>query len=141
MHPTLGLGALLILLGLSAPARADQCAWNPSRRLAIAAARQLAATHHIQHFCAPCGDAVGVVAPVERVTTRVERASGRRYHVVVVNGEDVDLAYVYLPETPTTWRNVGLAVGCGASDVPAVISSPPQPPSPSTSADANGVSG
>lgn len=143
MRLTLPFAALLVALTAPAPALADQCAWNTSRHVAKTGARTIASTHHLQHFCAPCGDVEGTVEQVQSATTRVERSSGRRYHVVVVNGEDVDLAYVYVPDGPDAWRNVGLTAGCGARDVPAILPSPsrPQPPSPSTSASENGTSG
>jgi hypothetical protein len=141
---TVALLLCTLALAVGQPARADQCAWNTARRVVTRAERLVAETHHLVHLCAPCGETQGIIAPIETVRTRVERALGRRFHVLVVNGEDVDLAYVYVPAGPHRWENLGLRVGCGATDVPPTYdeaSSGDQPPSPSTSDSANGVSG
>lgn len=104
------LGALL---ASAAPARADQCAINPTSVVDQAAALvKLGST--VLELCEPCGD----VTPGQPVVVRsVSARDGKLF----VNGAVSDLAYLFLRTSPDELVNVGLRAGCGASDVSEAI--------------------
>jgi hypothetical protein len=125
------LGALL---ASAAPARADQCAINPTS-ITDRAAALVKLGSAVLEFCEPCGDVTpGNAFVVRSVFVR----DGKLF----VNGAVSDLAYLFLRTGPDELVNVGMRAGCGASDVSEAIrggkptgplkarSSPPPPPSP-----------
>lgn len=85
----------------------------------------------IQSYCAPCGDrraqAVAVhEIGIERVWdegsgAKVYMASdGRSFWKVVVNGDYVDLAYVYV-RNGQAWENLAMRIGLQPSEVPRAL--------------------
>jgi hypothetical protein len=106
----LTLGALL---ALAPPARADQCAKNPTPVADRAAALVQKGATAVE-YCEPCGD----VAPSKPFT--VQSVSVRDGELLV-NGAVADLAYLFLRTGPDELVNVGLRTGCGASDVSEAI--------------------
>lgn len=86
----LALGALL------SPAPAADQAYVVPLATAKAAASLLRLSDTAVAFCAPCGDAAPRPVPV--VTVGIDPWEGDPTQwVVVLNGEGVDLAYLYLP--------------------------------------------
>lgn len=104
----------LVML-LSIPALADQCAWVKKAQAVRAAA--LLKERRVVEWCEPCGDAHPVKTAVQTVrTVTVERTNDPAFHEVFVNGKPVDLAYLFV-ELRGAFRNVAGEVGCPAHDV------------------------
>ncbi len=93
-------------------ARADPCMVVDADTAAAAAKLLKDAT--VVTYCAPCSNATPS-APKARPT--VERAA----HAVKLDGTEIDLAYTYVQTGKSTFTNVGLMVGCGATRVPGFI--------------------
>jgi hypothetical protein len=106
--------ATVLFIAVESLAAADQFAWV-SRAEAERAAEMLSPGVTIRHFCAPCGDEdwrPETVHSVEMVSTGSDD-----YHEVLVNGEGIDLAYVYLP-VEGEYANLAITLGLEASGVP-----------------------
>jgi hypothetical protein len=101
------------LVASASPARADQCAKNPTPVADRAAALVQKGATAVE-YCEPCGD----VAPSKPFT--VQSVSVRDGELLV-NGAVADLAYLFLRTGPDELVNVGLRTGCGASDVSEAI--------------------
>ena len=97
-------------------ASADQAAWI-SRSDAAKALRVLADAGEVIHYCAPCGDAAARREAVESIgLARVEGQT--EYWEVQVNGEGVDLAYLYFLHKGKRWKNAAMDASIKVSDVP-----------------------
>ncbi len=73
----------------------------------------------LKSYCAPCSD-----QSVEPIVVKSVRVSGfGDGYEVSVNGEAVDLAYVYFP-VDGKWRNVAVALKVPVEDVPEFIQAP-----------------
>jgi hypothetical protein len=130
MPVRLSLSCLLLLGALLAPAsaRADQLEWNTLAD-AKAALQVVEKVRVVRHFCRPCGETVSTPARVESVeisevpggTERDGWGRDVQYWEVLVNGEAVDLAYVYVPHGGR-WLNLAILLDIGASDVPTTLS-------------------
>lgn len=99
-------------------AQADQCQ-QVSTEQANKAATLLPASAKFLVYCPPCGDkalsswqTVGEVAVV---------GSGTAPREVRINGNAVDLAYVFYAATDGKAHNLALAAGCNAIGVPAAL--------------------
>ena len=132
MATRIPLRLAVALLALSpAIASADQFAYLDIRQ-AMAALDALDRTpREVRAFCAPCGDAQAAAIEVRDLgIARVwdDRGSarpyadgdGRTYWEVEINGEGIDLAYVYV-RTPAGWENLALTLGLDATDVPRTL--------------------
>ena len=108
------LGAWMLVLLAAGAAVADQQAWV-ARSDAEVAAAMIPVNGLIRHYCAPCGD----TSWKEEVVRSVEIASTSvgNYWEVLVNGDGIDLAYVYV-ETDGGWRNLAIMLNLEVSDVP-----------------------
>jgi len=96
-------------------AYADQAAYITQAQAEKAAAFLKDKTQ-IRHYCAPCddkGDRVEVVASVEAAT-----AGYQQYWEVKVNGEGIDLAYVYFETKDGKWKNLAKELHIKVKDVP-----------------------
>ncbi|MGE5184759.1 MAG: hypothetical protein ACM31C_21955 [Acidobacteriota bacterium] len=105
---------LLALTFVCAPAlaRADPCMVVDADTAAAAAKLLKDAT--VVTYCAPCSDA----APsASKIRPKVELAA----RSVKLDGTEIDLAYTYVQTGKSTFTNVGLMVGCGATRVPGFI--------------------
>lgn len=101
---------LLVAAGVSG----DQQAWV-GRADAEVAASIMPAEGLIRHFCAPCGDTSW---RDERVlTVEVAPTGSGDYWEVLVNGNGIDLAYVYVA-TDGGWRNLARMLDLEVTDVP-----------------------
>lgn len=132
------------LLASATPARADQCAKNPTS-VADQAAALVKKGATVVEFCEPCGD----VAPSKPFTVQ---SVSVRDGALLVNGAVTDLAYLFLQTGLDEFANVGVRTWCGASKVSEAIRSgkptgpmtrpspqppvrfPPPPPTPRATA-------
>jgi hypothetical protein len=100
------------------PALADQLAWIPVEGefedLYKSAKSFLEAGKPIYSYCAPCKDKV---ARKEVVATVVETTPAKGYKALKVNGKQIDLAYIYVPQGK---RLVNLASAAGFKGVEGV---------------------
>ena len=102
---------LALVTALSArAAHADQCQWLDDRAIAKRAVRQIVNHPDYVEFCEPCGDA----APGEpRRANRVDlRALDRHAVELTIDGESVDLAYIYVKVSNRQFRNLAMLAGC-----------------------------
>lgn len=124
--------AIALLALLPAVASADQFAYLDIRQAVAALDALDHAPRTVQAFCAPCGDARATVVAVHDLgIARVwdDRGSarpyadgeGRTYWEIELDGEGIDLAYVYL-QTPAGWENLALMLGLEATGVPRTLS-------------------
>jgi hypothetical protein len=122
--------ALLALLPFAASA--DQFAYLDLKQAMAALDALDHAPRTLQAFCAPCGDAQATVIAVHDLgIARVwdDRGSprpyvdgdGRTFWEIELDGEGIDLAYVYL-QTPAGWENLALMLGLEATGVPRTLS-------------------
>lgn len=106
---------LVLSLMMSLSALADQAAYV-TKAQAEKAAAFLKDKKQIRHFCAPCdekGDKTEDVAEVSAAPADYEN-----YWEVKVNGEGVDLAYVYFKTKDGKWKNVAKELDIKVKDVP-----------------------
>ena len=103
------------IAAFSIAAYADQAAYI-TRTQAEKAAAFLKDQTQIRHYCAPCdekGDRVEHISTVEAVD-----ANYRGYWEVKVNGEGIDLAYVYFRTKDGKWKNLAKEMDVKVRDVP-----------------------
>ncbi len=106
----------LVLLFVSALARADQCELVDAD-VGQRAATAIAGSHaRVLSYCAPCGDPLPAIGAAH-TPHDVRYVAGS----VVIDGASVDLAYTYLEVAPNVFENVALRTGCSAFDVPEVL--------------------
>jgi len=105
--------AMLTAVITAAPAglaHADQCQWLDDPAIATRAARELERQPDVVAFCEPCGDlAPGAPSPARTVMIQPQRD-----HAVslTVNGDSVDLAYLYVKTSEHQYRNLAALAGC-----------------------------
>ncbi|MEO7735196.1 MAG: hypothetical protein ABIY55_29850, partial [Kofleriaceae bacterium] len=105
--------AIIAVIAVAAPAglaRADQCQWLDDPAIATRAQRELARHPDVIAFCEPCGD----LAPGAPDTARSAVVQPLRDHAVslVINGDSVDLAYLYVKTSEHQYRNLAALAGC-----------------------------
>lgn len=107
----------LVLAFAALTAHADQAEWV-SKPIAEAAERALDLGVEIRHFCPLCGDkAYRREVVVDKFTSEVDAPDKFSLYV---NGNPVDLAYVYF-EKDGKWSNLAMAVGATVDSVPDVL--------------------
>ena len=114
MKPKLTLFAILLAF-FTTTVFADQAAYI-TRAQAEKAAAFLKDKGEIRHYCAPCddkGDRTDAIATVEAVD-----AGYQNYWEVKVNGEGIDLAYVYFKTKKGKWKNLAKELDVKVRDVP-----------------------
>jgi len=123
--------AVALLASLPVIASADQFAYLNLGQ-AVAALDMLDhAPRQVQAYCAPCGDARATAIAVRDLgIARIwddggsarpyADGDGRTFWEIELNGEGIDLAYVYV-RTPGGWENLALALGLDASGVPRML--------------------
>ena len=107
------LSTAIVLLSIAV--YADQAAYITQAQAEKAAAF-LKDKKQIRHYCAPCddkGDRVEEISTVEAVP-----AGYQQYWEVKVNGEGVDLAYVYFLNKDGKWKNLAKELDIKVKDVP-----------------------
>ncbi len=102
----------------SITAMADQCQLV-SRAEAERALLLIKPGSVVSKFCEVCGDTKPTST---EVVYSVSAAITEGASVVSVNGESVDLAYLYLKVAPNKKVNVALAIGCETLDASTVSS-------------------
>ena len=126
---TRGAGAGVMAVGAAglAPseARADQCQVVTEAQAAAAVAR-LNASRIFMRLCEPCGEHLGDHRP-EIVRAAVAVPDGDGNSRVMVNGAEIDLAYIYIRTGATTLTNLARVSGCETQSVSPSISLPPAP--------------
>lgn len=106
---------ILLLLALPLVALADQAAWI-TKEQAKKTVVLLKNKKQIKHYCAPCEDKTVRTEDVE--TVAAEHASDENYWEVKINGEAVDLAYLYFQTKDGKWKNVAKELDIDVEDVP-----------------------
>lgn len=107
---------ILLSIILTVSAFADQAAYVTQKQAEKVAAF-LKDKKEIRHYCAPCddnGDKTEAIATVDAVVADASKG----YWEVKVNGEGVDLAYVYFKTKSGKWKNLAKEIGVKVSDVP-----------------------
>lgn len=115
MKPKIIIFAILTFALFTANALADQAAYI-TKAQADKAAAFLKDKPEIRHYCAPCddkGDRVEAVSSVEAA-----EAGYQNYWEVKVNGQGIDLAYVYYKTKGGKWKNVAKELNVKVHDVP-----------------------
>ena len=95
---------------------ADQAAYI-TKAQAEKAAAFLKDKKQIRHYCAPCddkGDKVEDISTVEAVAVK----ESQPHWEVKVNGEGIDLAYVYFQDKKGKWKNLAKEMKVKVDDVP-----------------------
>lgn len=116
---------IAVLLVLAAPAHADQYAYVTVGQ-ATRAMDAIATSPVVQSFCAPCDEARS--RPIQVRSIEIGRiweggsavpyeSGGRSFWEVIVNGEGVDLAYLYI-RRGDRWENLALALDLDVVKVP-----------------------
>lgn len=135
MKPALALPCLALLFATPLAARADQFAYLDIKQ-AVAALRVLDdGQPEIRKFCAPCNDQVATPVAVDDIgIDRVWHWDGGAkvytddnpagYWEVVVNGDGIDLAYIYVRRQDGRWENLAMRIGLEPSDVPRNLPDP-----------------
>jgi hypothetical protein len=109
----------IILTLFAITALADQAAYI-TKEQAQKAAAFLKNKKQIRHYCAPCddkGDKVEDISTVEAVAVE----SSKPYWEVKVNGEGIDLAYVYFQDKKGKWKNLAKEMKVKVDDVPKTL--------------------
>jgi hypothetical protein len=104
-----------LLLAAPAVAHADQCQWIDDPAIATRAVRELTSHPEIIAFCEPCGD-VAPGAPRTAASVTIQRVDDRAVELVV-NGDSVDLAYLYVKTSARQYRNLAALAGCPTTGV------------------------
>jgi hypothetical protein len=103
-------GNIAVLLAISSAAFADQCAYV-SQEVAQRAVEVLSVKKKVADFCEPCGNTVpNRVYKIKEVVAAP--ADYEDYWKVLINGEEVDLAYLYVKTGLVTFKNAGMLAGC-----------------------------
>jgi hypothetical protein len=124
--------ATLALLPLAAGA--DQFAYLDLEQAMAALDALDRAPREVQAYCAPCGDAQATAIAVRdlgiarvwddgRSARPYADGDGRTFWEIELNGEGIDLAYVYV-RTPAGWVNLALQLDLAATGVPKAL--PPE---------------
>lgn len=123
MRPATVLATIALAIAIPVTALADQYAWN-DRDVAVKGAAVLKQGLRVIHYCEPCKGGHRDKPVTIATKTKVRRAhSTEPYYEVVVDGQAVDLAYVFVERTPgsNTFDNVATVLGLGTYKVSAQL--------------------
>jgi len=112
------IGCLFALVSVSV--FADQAAWI-DKKSADKAGKMIRPGMVLRKFCAPCGNSMWSEVKADKVETKPRDKS---HYEVEVNGEGIDLAYMYIPEKGK-WKNLAMLVGLKVSGVPRILTENP----------------
>ena len=107
--------ASLVIAIFAVAAYADQAAYI-TKAQAEKAATFLTGKMQIRHYCAPCDDKGDRVEDIKDVVAAP--AGYQEYWEVKVNGEGIDLAYIYFQTEDGRWKNLAKELDVKVSDVP-----------------------
>ena len=130
----------LALVGLRA--QADQCAWmdgsdgKSGQNYVVKSAKKLLdRDSEYINYCAPCGNGgPSKIIKAENVAIGFAKMGNATYdgtngeaafRKVSIQGEDVDLAYIYVRTGSRVFTNLALLVGCPAKEVPPALYTAP----------------
>lgn len=108
------------LAGMALPALADQCAWI-SKEQVTHAFDLLRPGMMVVEFCEPCGDPRPGARFLVEKTEIVHQEN--QYYTLLLNGKEVDLAYLYVKASDGTFHNMASLAGCQAEGVTDVFPS------------------
>ncbi len=107
---------VLTSLGLlPAAAYADQCAWT-ARGPAESALAKVHTGDELLKYCEPCGNDKPTPVTVRSVKVQAVKEDPS-YFELAINGVGEDTAYLFAKSVGDHWYNLGLAAGCGATQV------------------------
>ena len=107
-------------LWLAQAAYADQCSYV-TKPQAIAAFNNLELGQTIYEFCELCGDRTP--QPVQVTSLAVSNTPGAGYWQVLVNNQNIDLAYTYIPYNDKHQKvNLALVANCPADGFTPLLS-------------------
>ena len=109
------VASLLLVSIMSIAALADQAAYI-TKAQAEKAAAFLKDKKQIRHYCAPCDDKGDRTEDITSVGAAP--AGYQDFWEVKVNGEGIDLAYVYFQEKDGKWKNLAKELDVKVKDVP-----------------------
>src|SRR5690606_36509804 len=109
------LAGVVMTAFLAVAAFADQAIYI-SQKDAVKAAAFLKTKTKITHFCAPCNG--GVREEQDIVSVEAGPVNYEDYWGVKVNGENVDLAYVYFQTKKGKRKNLAMEMKIKVTDVP-----------------------
>lgn len=112
-------GFLFVFFPLSVIA--DQCAWV-EKDVAEKADALLKQQSTFLSYCEPCGEKKPTEIEVDSVSVQQPTGAGD-YYEVLINDENVDLAYTYIKQGEA-YHNLAILTGCVASSVSRVINYP-----------------
>lgn len=107
--------ALILILMFALTAFADQAAYI-TKDQAERAVALLKDKGQIKNHCAPCDDKSITTQDIE--TIEAAPTGYEDYWEVKVNGEGIDLAYVYFLEKNDKWKNVAMKLKIDVDGVP-----------------------
>ncbi len=110
--------AMFLLLISVVAAFADQAAYV-TKEQAERAVTLLKTQKQIKHFCNPCDDKSVRVEDIQ--TVEAAPTGYQNTWEVKVNGEGIDLAYVYFLVKKDKWKNVAKELHIEVNDVPKVL--------------------
>ena len=108
----------LVAAFLVVTALADQAAWITQAQAEKAAAF-LKDKKEIRHYCAPCNDKGDKVEAID--TVDAAKVKDENYWEVRINGEGIDLAYVYFKTKDGKWKNLAKELDIKVKDVPKIL--------------------
>ena len=110
---------------LSVPVLADQCSYI-SKEQGIAAISRLNIGQTISQLCEPCGEAIPQITTITNLS--LEKVDYEDFWQVVVNGEGIDLAYVFVDSgIDKNFANLAAIANCPATEVSPVLPTDLQP--------------
>lgn len=112
------LSTFFVILLLTIAAFADQAAYI-TKAEAEKAVALLKDKQQIKHFCNPCDDKeikLETIDSIEAVPTGYQGT-----WEVKINGEGIDLAYVYFETKKGEWKNVARELKISVEDVPTFL--------------------
>ena len=138
MKTLLSSFVVTLVLTVSSLAAADQCQWTTAQQAEDAARLLSLFPGQYIDYCEPCGGEKAFV-PFERVT--VESTGYEDYFTVKVNGQEIDLAYVFVRTGKSTFANLSKLVGCPSQDVSSFITAEVAADEPASEDKADSISG
>lgn len=119
MKKNLFLLTVSSLLFFSFPALADQCAYI-TKKQALMAISRLNLEDTIYLYCEPCGEKYP--QPLVIKSLSMETVNYQDYWQITVNGQGIDLAYVFITsEVEQNWVNLAVVSACPASGISPVL--------------------
>jgi hypothetical protein len=112
------IGAVVLCMILAISILGDQAAYI-SKADAQKTATFLKDKGEILNYCEPCDDKSKTLTKIE--TVEAASANYQDFWEVKVNGEGIDLAYVYFKNKDGKWKNLAMEMGVKVKDVPKFV--------------------